>query len=98
MDEIGSLSGSDADYPSQDGVDRRGHFAIVAHASILLPDNYAMDQIGEVAQQFRPFYTAFPNEISDAVVQAVREVVGLDLFPKPIAVHYQIGPAAGGIG
>lgn len=52
MTETAGLLGSGADYPSQDGVDRRDHFAFIVHLRGRIDDPNAQEDMREGMSQF----------------------------------------------
>src|SRR4029078_12533957 len=97
MAVIEAALGAAADYPSQDHVDRREYLALIVNLRIEpgKPEPYQMPSVPE---HFWPSVMEFYDRLPEFVSESVNEATGLDLFPRPTTQHYQIGPAAGGLG
>lgn len=78
-------------WPSQDGVDRSEHFAIIAIMDLDFGDNL------EALQDYAGWPSLVQDQFRDAVNTSVREVLQTPGVSRYVAQHYQVGPMAGGI-
>ena len=97
MEETDSPLGAEADYPSQDMVDRRDHLALIVSVRIE-PELQVPGQEPVVPHHFWTSVGEFQADLPRLVTEAVHEATGLELFPRPTAIPYQVGPMAGGLG
>lgn len=81
-------------WPTQDGADRSGSFAIIADLS---PTGASGNERREAFTEAWNLSEQFRERLEEAVAESVGEVLDGGTNPRPPAVWYQIGPAAQGI-
>jgi hypothetical protein len=94
MDEGNRLPGRGDSYPSQDGVDRSEHVALIARLVFREPRPEVGD--GAYAEVAR-LNQELPQILSQVVNDAVREVWPDAEIPRRSARRYAVGPAADGL-